>query len=95
MSIVNSPGYAFFVGPGKDSLAYAEQHGSTKIPVSKGARFPEGVKHGASAGDISFKYHNSHNCTDHPPCLKSDYGIYLSKGGSYFGEVDPIIVNQP
>ena len=95
MSIVSSPGFGFNGGSGKDSLAYAEKHGDPKSPVSQGSRFPDGVKHGANAGDISFKYHNGHDCADHTPCPKSDYGIYLSKNGSYFGEVDPIIVNQP
>ena len=94
MSIV-TPGFAFNAEPGKDSLAYAEKHGATKSSVRPGSRFPNGVTHTSNAADISFKYHNGRDCADHTYCPKSDYGIYLSKDGSYFEEVDPIIVNQP
>ena len=95
MSIVNSPGFGFYVGSGKDSLAYAEKQGTPKSPVRPGSRFPAGVTHGSNAGEIYFIYHNGGECGDHTSCRKSDYGIYLSKDDKYFGEVDPIITNQP
>src|SRR5215471_12279921 len=77
MSIVGSPEYGFFVGPGKNALSYAEKHGAAKSSVTPGSRFPNGVTHGANPQVISFKYHNGHDCADHTPCPKSDYGIYL------------------
>jgi len=92
---IKTPGYGFFVQGSKDSLFYSEAHGGHKVPVIRGPRFMNGIVHTPN-GNIQVQYNNTNVCLNGggTGCQTSDYGIYLSRDGQFFKEVDPILINK-